>query len=73
MSTFRIPDPVIQVSGFRKTYGRTGAVDEVSMLRARFVERSGWLEKIRGGIYSSGTLARDLPSGARNRAGNLSS
>ncbi|MBZ5594458.1 MAG: ABC transporter ATP-binding protein [Acidobacteriia bacterium] len=28
--SFRIPHPVIQVSGFRKTYGRTVAVDEVS-------------------------------------------
>jgi signal transduction histidine kinase len=28
-------------------------------LRARFVERSGWLERIRAGIYSSGTFARD--------------
>jgi ABC-2 type transport system ATP-binding protein len=30
MSTFRIPHAVIQVSGFRKTYGPTVAVDEVS-------------------------------------------
>ena len=30
MSTARIPHPVIQVCGFRKTYGRTVAVDEVS-------------------------------------------
>ncbi len=28
-------------------------------LRARFVERSGWLEELRSGIYLSGTLARD--------------
>src|SRR5450756_1277701 len=30
MNTPRTPHPVIQVSGFRKTYGRTVAVDEVS-------------------------------------------
>src|ERR1700735_927305 len=30
MSTLKIPHPVIQVSGIRKTYGRTVAVDEVS-------------------------------------------
>jgi len=30
MSTPKSPHPVIQVSGFRKTYGRTVAVDEVS-------------------------------------------
>jgi len=30
MSTLRIPRPVIQVSGIRKTYGATVAVDEVS-------------------------------------------
>src|SRR6476659_216900 len=30
MSTLRIPHSVIQVSGLRKTYGRTGAVGEVS-------------------------------------------
>jgi ABC-2 type transport system ATP-binding protein len=30
MSTPRTPHPVVQVSGFRKTYGRTVAVDEVS-------------------------------------------
>jgi ABC-2 type transport system ATP-binding protein len=30
MSTFRIPHSVIQVSGLRKTYGRTVAVSEVS-------------------------------------------
>ena len=30
MSTFRTPRPVIQVSGIRKTYGATVAVDEVS-------------------------------------------
>ena len=28
-------------------------------LRAGFVERSGWLEQLRSGIYLSGTLARD--------------
>jgi hypothetical protein len=28
-------------------------------LRTRFAERSSWLEKIRSGIYLSGTLARD--------------
>ncbi len=30
MSSFATPRPVIQVSGFRKTYGRTVAVDDVS-------------------------------------------
>jgi hypothetical protein len=28
-------------------------------LRSGFVERSGWLEELRSGIYLSGTLARD--------------
>src|SRR6185437_7277034 len=28
-------------------------------LRAQFLERSQWLEEIRGSIYLSGTLARD--------------
>src|SRR5689334_11442744 len=28
-------------------------------LRTRVLERRGWLEEIRGGIYLSGTLARD--------------
>jgi signal transduction histidine kinase len=30
-----------------------------AVLRSRVVERSGWLEQIRGGIYQSGTVARD--------------
>lgn len=38
-------------------FGRIRAGE--ATLRTRFVERSGWLEKIRSGIYLSGTLARD--------------
>ncbi|HTS32096.1 MAG TPA: sensor histidine kinase [Bryobacteraceae bacterium] len=33
--------------------------DEESAQRAQFAARSRWLERIRGGIYRSGTLARD--------------
>jgi signal transduction histidine kinase len=38
-------------------FGRIRAGE--TALRNRFVERSAWLERIRGGIYLSGTLARD--------------